>query len=125
MRHQHFEISSLASDQAEFKLCLLVYISPSTGASSCLFLKDLIKTTASEPGQVSNRYASNNDLVIQRTRLKFGQRAFSVAALKDGCVPKDWKEANVCPIFKKGSRRQPGNYRPVSLTSQICKLCLY
>jgi len=43
--------------------------------------------------------------------------------LKAGCVPKDWKEANVCPIFKKGSRSQPGNYRPVSLTSQICKLC--
>ena len=44
-------------------------------------------------------------------------------SLKESRVPSDWKEANVCPIFKKGSRSQPGNYRPVSLTSQICKLC--
>ena len=43
--------------------------------------------------------------------------------LKEKRVPSDWKKANVCPIFKKGSRSQPGNYRPVSLTSQICKLC--
>ena len=37
-------------------------------------------------------------------------------------VPDNWKTANVCPIFKKGSKSQIGNYRPVSLTSQICKL---
>ena len=34
-------------------------------------------------------------------------------------VPKDWKNANVTPIFKKGQRSLASNYRPVSLTS-IC-----
>ena len=29
----------------------------------------------------------------------------------------DWKPANVIPIYKKGVREDPGNYRPVSLTS--------
>ena len=30
---------------------------------------------------------------------------------------------NVSPIYKnKGSKSQPGNYRPVSLTSNVCKL---
>jgi len=43
-------------------------------------------------------------------------------SLKSGSVPDDWKSANVCPIFKKGSRSQAGNYRPVSLTSQAGKL---
>ena len=32
-------------------------------------------------------------------------------------VPADWKLANVIPIYKKGVREDPGNYRPVSLTS--------
>lgn len=43
-------------------------------------------------------------------------------SLDTGCVPSDWKLANVSPIFKKGCRSQSGNYRPVSLTSQICKI---
>jgi len=34
----------------------------------------------------------------------------------------DWKEANVTPIFKKGSKSDPNNYRPVSMTSVVCKI---
>lgn len=34
----------------------------------------------------------------------------------------DWKRANVTPIFKKGAKSDPGNYRPVSLTSVSCKI---
>ena len=37
-------------------------------------------------------------------------------------VPEDWKLSNVSPIYKKGNRNQAENYRPVSLTSVICKL---
>lgn len=43
-------------------------------------------------------------------------------SLDTGCVPADWRTANVTPIYKKGKRCQPENYRPVSLTSQICKV---
>jgi len=39
-----------------------------------------------------------------------------------GVVPLDWKAANISPIFKKGSRMDPGNYRPVSLTSVVSKV---
>jgi len=43
-------------------------------------------------------------------------------SLQYGEVPEDWKTANVTPIFKKGSKAERGNYRPVSLTSVCCKL---
>jgi hypothetical protein len=44
------------------------------------------------------------------------------SSLNTGEVPMEWKTANVTPIFKKGTRSEPGNYRPVSLTSVCCKL---
>ena len=43
-------------------------------------------------------------------------------SLQEGKVPDDWKIAHVTAIFKKGKHTSPGNYRPVSLTSIICKL---
>ena len=43
-------------------------------------------------------------------------------SLDTGCIPYDWKTANVTPLHKKGSRSQVENYRPVSLTSQLCKV---
>uniref|UniRef100_A0A493TRX7 Reverse transcriptase domain-containing protein n=1 Tax=Anas platyrhynchos platyrhynchos TaxID=8840 RepID=A0A493TRX7_ANAPP len=36
---------------------------------------------------------------------------------RTGEVPEDWRIANVTPVFKKGKKDDPGNYRPVSLTS--------
>jgi len=43
-------------------------------------------------------------------------------SVSEGAVPEDWRRANVTPIFKKGNKGSQGNYRPVSLTSQCCKL---
>jgi Reverse transcriptase (RNA-dependent DNA polymerase) len=42
--------------------------------------------------------------------------------LDTGEVPADWRRANVTPIYKKGSKAEPGNYRPVSLTTISCKV---
>jgi len=36
---------------------------------------------------------------------------------RTGEVPKDWRKANVTPIFKKEKKEDRGNYRPVSLSS--------
>ncbi|CAM4509157.1 unnamed protein product [Caretta caretta] len=42
-------------------------------------------------------------------------------SVNSGVVPYDWRIANIVPIFKKGKKGDPGNYRPVSLTSVVCK----
>ena len=43
-------------------------------------------------------------------------------SIDTGELPKDWKDANVTPVFKKGDKHLAENYRPVSLTSVISKL---
>ena len=43
-------------------------------------------------------------------------------SLDEGVCPEEWKCANVTPIQKKGDWTEPSNYRPVSLTSQVCKV---
>ncbi|CAM5162260.1 unnamed protein product [Natator depressus] len=37
-------------------------------------------------------------------------------------IPEDWKRANIVPIYKKGNKDNPGNYRPVSLSSVLGKI---
>ena len=34
-------------------------------------------------------------------------------------VPKEWRNATVTAIFKKGNNSMPGNYRPVNLISDM------
>ena len=43
-------------------------------------------------------------------------------SLKCGQFPLDWKQVLVTPIFKNGFWYDPNSYRPVSLTSQVCKI---
>ncbi len=43
-------------------------------------------------------------------------------SLSSSELPSQWREAVIVPIYKKGSRSDPANYRPVSLTSVVCKL---
>ena len=44
------------------------------------------------------------------------------ASLQKGIVPDIWKRGNIVALYKKGDKSDPGNYRPVSLTSVVCKL---
>src|SRR6218665_2661365 len=43
-------------------------------------------------------------------------------SMQTGDVPQEWRDALIVPLFKKGNRSDPCNYRPVSLTSVVCKV---
>ncbi|MES9905174.1 MAG: reverse transcriptase family protein [Sedimenticola sp.] len=42
--------------------------------------------------------------------------------ISEGRLPSQWKFAVVVPLFKKGNKKKAENYRPVSLTSVVCKV---
>ena len=41
--------------------------------------------------------------------------------MNNNAIPGYWKKATVIPIYKGGDRSIVGNYRPVCLTSEVCK----
>ena len=69
------------------------------------------------PDKINPLFLKNkaNEIALMLTHL-FQQ------LLTRGTLPSAWKHAYVSPIFKKGNKSDPKNYRPVSLTSLICKM---
>ena len=43
-------------------------------------------------------------------------------SLSHGVILKSWKRAAIIPSYKSGDKTVPSNYRPISLTSVICKV---
>ena len=80
-------------------------------------IKDLKISSAPGPDQITPRFLKLNlEPMSEALAIIFNK------SLQSGDIPDDWRSANVTPIFKKGSKAEPGNYRPVSLTSIPCKL---
>lgn len=81
-------------------------------------LKDLDVRKSHGPDGVSNWI-----LKECREELVSGLHHIIDCSLKEGKIPQDWKNANVVPIHKGGNKEEPTNYRPVSLTCTIVKIC--
>nr|CAD2173602.1 unnamed protein product [Meloidogyne enterolobii] len=43
-------------------------------------------------------------------------------SLDTGILPQPWKVSYITPVFKKGDKNNPENYRPISITSTICRV---
>ena len=43
-------------------------------------------------------------------------------SLEQSKIPDTWKHSNITAIYKKGQKDLPSNYRPICLTSIVCKI---
>ena len=72
----------------------------------------LKSTSAPGPDKIPARFLKEYVHVIS-----YPHSLLFESLMRSGIVPQNWRLANVTPIFKKGSKSKPENYRPVSLTS--------
>lgn len=80
-------------------------------------LEAVDKTKASGPDEISC-------WVLKECAKKLSEPLFIICkdSFQKGKLPESSKQANIVPLFKKGNRQDPLNYRPVSLTSVVCKI---
>jgi len=57
-----------------------------------------------------------------RTKITTPLKLIFEASLKLKELPHDWVNANISAVYKKGKKSELCNYRPVSLTSILCKI---
>ena len=83
----------------------------------CKLLMNLDPNKACGPDGLSPR-------ILKETAIEIAPALTAIfrSSLTSGNVPEDWRTAYVTPVYKKGERYKPENYRPISLTSIPCKI---
>ena len=80
-------------------------------------LKALNSNQASGPDEIPARMLHDYADEISPMLSHIFQQSYA-----SGTLPKDWTNARVVGIYKKGKKSTPSNYRPVSLTCICCKV---
>ena len=80
-------------------------------------LTDLKVNTSAGPDNIHPRVLKELSAV-----LKYPIQIILQQSLNECKIPTDWKLANITPIHKKGPKNLPSNYRPISLSSVVCKM---
>lgn len=80
-------------------------------------LSNINPSKAGGPDQVPARFLKETAKAVSPMYTHLFRQSY-----EQGHLPDTWTKAVVCPIYKKGSRSLPENYRPVSLTAIPCKL---
>lgn len=104
---------------------------PSIGSPLTTAMKDITITTKgviSQLQKLNTKKAIGPDMVLTRILKEAATEIAPILqfifqqSLDTGELPFDWRTANINAIYKKGSKGDPANYRPISLTSVTCKI---
>ena len=90
----------------------------------CITSNDVTEIINSLPDNKAPGPDSVNSFVLKRIAESIAPVLCDLfnRSLNDSIFPAIWKFANVAPIYKKGSKSDPNNYRPVSMTSILSKV---
>lgn len=84
----------------------------------CKILKKISMSMSEGPDAISNFFLKQVSLEISLPLSLLFESFF-----QSGVIPRQWRQAIVCPVFKqKGNPSDVKNYRPISLTSTVCKV---
>ena len=81
-------------------------------------MKELDEWKAVEPDEVLG-------YILKECRQEMAEPIHDIieCSIKTEKVLKEWKRADIIPIYKNGNKKEPLYYRPVSLISIVCKIC--
>lgn len=80
-------------------------------------LKNLPDKDGTSPDDISYRFLKKCHISLT----PFITELFRLS-LDSGKIPIIWKHSIVIPLFKKGDKKDPANYRPISLTCSLCRV---
>ena len=112
--HKRTLTISLICLEIPIRKCLPSHITPE-GVKK--LLSDLKPNKASGPDQLPATFLKECAKELAPILL-----AIFNQSLNSGDLPSDWLMSHITPIFKKGNKNSPGNYRPIALTSICCKI---
>ena len=69
------------------------------------------------PDQIHTRLLKEMTPILKLLLQKFFKKCMSSSKIRDA-----WRLGHIMPIFKKGKKSDPANYRPVGLISVLCKV---
>ena len=81
------------------------------------FLKQVMPSKAAGPDGIHGMVLKHCALGLAYPLSKLFQVSYNT-----GIIPQEWKDANVVPVHKKGTKIDVENYRPISLTCLIMKI---
>ena len=80
-------------------------------------MKNLNPNSSSGSDGIHNLFLINTQAVISKPLAFPFEYIFHARKIPDA-----WRNGNITPIFKKGKSTESSNYRPISLTSNCCKV---